>query len=146
MKQIFRLVHNTARQRAIEATKIAPDDYVVRISPPAKSRGQEEKYHAMIDDIWKSGLFRFLGRSDWSKEDIKRLLVDAFAQERESIGQPLSQAGRVVPSLDMQRTVQLGIQTRKFTKKEASDFVEYLYAYGSMIGVEFTDRPVLEGA
>jgi len=146
MKQVFRLVHQTARQRAIEAIKSAPEGYVVRIGEPAKSRDQEEKYHAMLGDIRKSGLFRFLGRSDWSEEDIKRLLVDAFAAEMAQQGTPLNQQGQVVPSLDMCRTVQLGIQTRRFRKKEASAFVEYLYAYGTALGVEFADRPAMEGA
>lgn len=146
MKQRFVLVHQTARQRATQAVGAAPDGYVVKVEPPAKSRGQEEKYHAMIGDIHKSGLFCFLGRRDWSEEDVKRLLVDAFAAEMAAQGTPLQQAGQVVPSLDMMRTVQLGIQTRKFLKKEASAFVEYLYAYGAALGVEFSDRPALEAA
>lgn len=143
----FFLVHDQARA----GVKRAIDDpaYVgwkVRITPPSKSRDQEEKYHAMVRDIKKSGLFCFLGRSDWSEEDVKRLLVDAFAAEMAAHGTPLSQSGHVVPSLDMQRTVQLGIQTRKFLKAEASNFVEYLYAYGASLGVEWSDRPTSEAA
>lgn len=146
MKQVFRLVHDTARQRAAQACMTSPDGYVVKFDEPKKSRDQEEKYHAMIGEIHKSGLFCFLGRRDWNGEDIKRLLVEAFANEMAEQGKPLSQSGRIVPSLDMQRTVQLGIQTRKFKKAEASAFVEYLYAYGASLGVEFSDMPAIEAA
>jgi hypothetical protein len=140
------LVNAAVRARAINEISAAPDGYTVKIEPPKKSRGQEEKYHAQIGDIHKSKAFRFLGRNDWQEEDIKRLLVDAFAAEKASMGEPLQQVGRVVPSIDGLRTVQLGIQTRLFIKKEASDFVEYLYAYGAQIGVEFLDRPAMEAA
>lgn len=143
----FILAHDQARtgaKRVIDDPAYA--GWKVRITPPKKTRGQEEKYHAMVGDICKSGLFCFLGRKDWSEEDIKRLLVDAFSAEMAAQGKPLSQAGQIVPSLDMQRTVQLGIQTRRFTKKEASDFVEYLYAYGAALGVEFAERPPVEAA
>lgn len=140
MKQVFRLVHDTARQRAANACWTLPDGYVAKFDEPKKSRDQEEKYHAMIGDIHKSKLFCFLGRRDWSEDDIKRLLVEAFANEMAEQGKPLAQSGRIVPSLDMQRTVQLGIQTRKFKKAEASAFVEYLYAYGASIGVRWTEN------
>lgn len=143
----FILAHDQARagaKRAIDDP--AYNGWKVRIAPPTKSRDQEEKYHAMIGDIRKSGLFCFLGRRDWTEDDVKRLLVDAFAAEMLAQGSPLQQVGQVVPSLDMMRTVQLGIQTRKFTKKEASAFVEYLYAYGAMLGVQFADRPAMEAA
>ena len=135
-----------SRARAAQAIAESPDGHEVRISEPKKSRDQEEKYHAIIGDIEKSKLFKFLGRNDWSEEDIKRLLVESFAQEMIANGTPLSQSGRVVPSLDMQRTVQLGIQTRRFKKAEAAQFIEYLYSYGAQIGVEFDERPCLEGA
>jgi hypothetical protein len=135
-----------SRQRACDAVMAAPDDHTVRISEPKKSRDQEEKYHAIIGDIHKSKMFYFLGRNDWSMEDIKRLLVESFAHEMELLGTPLSQVGKVVPSLDMKRTVQLGIQTRRLEKKEACELIEYLYSYGSSIGIEFDARPLADGA
>ena len=136
--KIFYLVHDQAKSNA----KKAIDDpmyagWKVTISPPAKSRGQECKFHAMIGDIANSKKFVFMGTTEWDQEDIKRLLVDSFSKVKQSMGEPLSQGGRVIPSLDFTGTVQLGIQTRKFTKKEGSDFIEYLFSYGAEIGVEF---------
>lgn len=132
----FRLVHATARQNAAHAVQSAPDGWVVTLSAPKKSRDQEAKYHAMFSDIAKH--VQFMGQ--WiSGDDWKRLLVDAFARDMQAAGTPLRQGGRVVPSLDGTGVVQLGIQTRKFLKKEASDFIEFLYAWGADEGVHWSD-------
>lgn len=133
MKQFFRLVHDVARQRAIQAIKEAPAGWDVHISEPKKSRDQEEKYHAMIGDIAKQ--CEFLGRR-WSAEDWKRLLVDDFVEEMRGFAKtngepdPFADQGHVSPSLDGKRIVQLGVQTRKFKKRTASDFIEFLYHFG----------------
>ena len=114
----------------------APDGFMVTISEPTKKRIQEEKYHAMIGDIAKQSLF--MGQK-CDVDDWKRLLVDAFAKVMRDAGTPLHHDGRVVPSLDFERVVQLGIQTKDFYVKEAADFIEYLYSYGADKGVVWTE-------
>lgn len=109
---------------------------------PDKTRDQEEKYHAMIGDIKKSGKFMFMGHTDWSKEDIKRLLIDAFARIRQSMGNPLRNAPRMVPSLDGNGVVYLNPRSRDFSREEASDFIEYLYSYGSELNVKWSEQYV----
>lgn len=121
------------RQRAKQAIDESPVDYVVKIAPPAKSRDQEEKYHAMIRDIAKH--CTFMGEK-LDSEDWKRLLVDAFVRVMrdqamvEGKPDPFSGQGRVMPNLDGTGFVQLGVQTRKFRKAVACEFIEYLYSYG----------------
>ena len=44
--------------------------------------------------------------------------------------------GVVVPNLSGDGIVQLGFQTRKFSKEQASEFVEWLYAWGAERGIE----------
>lgn len=106
---------------------------VVRIEDPSKSREQEMKYHAMFADVARS--CEFMGKK-WHRDDWKRLLVEAFVQEmREqamAVGDPdpFGEHGQIVPSLDFRRTVQLGVQTRDFTRKIASQFIEHLHAWG----------------
>lgn len=135
----FVLVHAQARAGAMQAVHTAPDGWVVEIKPPAKRREQEERYHAMIGDIARQ--WKFLGnRVD--ADDAKRLLVDAFAKVMRDAGTPLRHDGRVVPSIDGQRVVQLGIQTRDFTVREASGFIEYLFAFGAEHGVEWSGQAV----
>lgn len=134
--RIFTLAHQEARRRAAEAVRTAPDGFVVRIGPPANSRGQRERYHAMIGDIAKQWVF--MGRK-WPAEDVKRILVDAFAAAMREAGTPLHHDGRVIPSIDGMRVVQLGIQTREFTKWEASQFIEYLSAFGAQERIVWSD-------
>jgi hypothetical protein len=116
-------------------------DWKVRVEEHVepKTRDQEKKYHAMLQDI--SPYFSFMGRTDWSFDDIKRLLIDAFARARQAEGKPLHQGGRTVPSLDGTGVVALGAQSRHFTDEEASDFIEYLYAFGSEAGVQWKEEP-----
>ena len=136
MKKVYILANPLARANCLEAVKTAQDGYMVVISEPVKKRIQEEKYHAMIGDIAKQSLF--MGQK-CDVDDWKRLLVDAFAKVMRDAGTPLHHDGRVVPSLDFERVVQLGIQTKDFYVKEAADFIEYLYSYGADKGVVWTE-------
>jgi len=135
-KRIFVLRSEDIRRRAQAAVWDADDNSRVVISDEAKSRDQEEKYHSMIGDIAKVALF--MGGKH-HQDDWKRLLVDAFAKAMRDAGTPLHHDGRVIPSLDFERVVQLGIQTKDFYKSEASQFIEYLYSYGAECGVVWSD-------
>lgn len=98
----------------------------IEIRRESKSRDQEEMYHALINNIAKQA--SHLG-AKWSAEDWKRFLVWQFAKE---VG---ISTGKLVPSLDGTGIVQLGLQTRKFTKDEASQFTEWLIAWATENGV-----------
>ncbi len=137
------LTGSVAKEAAIKCVKDAPLGYVFQIGEPIKKREQEEKYHAQIGDIAKQ--CEFMGEK-LSLEDWKRLLVDAFAKAMAEAGTPLRRGGRVVPSLDGGGVVQLGIQTRNFRVKEAAEFIEYLYAWGSHNGVVWSDEPERKAA
>ncbi len=136
MKQTFIMAHDLARQRAIQAVKDAPEGHMVVVSEPTKKRIQEEKYHAMCGDIAKQCTFMNEKRD---LDDWKRLLVDAFAKVMREAGTPIHHDGRVLPSLDFERVVQLGIQTKDFYVAEAGQFIEYLYAFGADRGVVWTE-------
>lgn len=138
-RRVFVLAHDEARRRAVACVAEAPAMYRVVVSPPSKSRDQEERYHAMIGDIAKQ--CEHIGRK-WDAESWKRLLIDEFADEMRSAGTPLHHdgAGTVVPSLDGKRIVQLGIQSRLFWKAEATAFIEFLLAYGAGQGVRWSNE------
>ena len=142
-KRTFILHDQAVRARAAAYILTeAPDGHMAVISEPTKKRIQEEKYHAMIGDISKC--CQFMSKKQDS-DDWKRLLVDAFAKVMRDAGTPLHHDGRVVPSLDFERVVQLGIQTKDFYVAEASNFIEYLYSYGADHEVVWTE-PMLEAA
>ena len=138
---ILQPLPHPARARAKNAINDAPDGHMVTINEPTKRRVQEEKYHAMIGDISKQ--CEHIGRK-WDQDDMKRLLVDEFAEEMRLAGTPLHHDSRVTPSLDGKRIVQLGIQTRDFYVKEAAQFIEYLYAFGADRDVEWSEPMAVE--
>ena len=105
----------------------------MEIKPENKSRDQEEKYHAMIGEIAKQA--QHLG-AKWDAEDWKRLLVDLFAKEAGL------QGGKIIPSLDSTGIVQLGLQTRNFTKEQANDFITFLEAWGAEHEIIFKIAPM----
>ena len=129
-------MHQQAREGAAHyILREAPEGWVVRISPPKKKREQEEKYHAMIGDIAEQT--EYAGRR-WDADDMKRLLVDEFAEEMRAAGHPLHHDSRVVPSADGRRVIQLGIQTSLFRVREAADFIDFLHAWGAERDVQFS--------
>ena len=136
-RRVFKFSHMTARKLAAACCLTAPDGYICTIDAPKRSTEQNEKMHAMIGDIAKC--VPFMGKLI-NRDDMKRLLVDAFAKVMRDAGTPLHHDGRVVPSLDGERVVQLGIQTKDFRVREASEFVEYLYAFGAENGVTWSER------
>lgn len=96
-----------------------------------KSREQENHYHALIDDI--ANQYEHAGRR-WGAEDMKRLLVDAFwhdTRDDEDLKDAWRHMGeyRLVPALGRDGFVVLGFQTRRFPKKLASAFIEWLLAF-----------------
>ena len=98
----------------------------MEIKLASKSREQEEKYHAMINDIAKQA--EHMG-AKWSADDWKRLLVNQFMRDSGNSG------GKIIPNLDGTGIVQLGLQTRNFTKEQANEFIEWLYSWSANNGI-----------
>jgi hypothetical protein len=102
----------------------------LEIKAQSRSDEQNRKYHAIFSDIARQA--EHCG-SKWDAEDWKRMLVWQYCKEKQI------EAGKVVPSLDMTGIVQLGQQTRKFTKEQASEFVEFLLAWCAENGIELKE-------
>ena len=100
----------------------------LEIKDASKSREQEKLYHELIGQIAKQA--SHMG-SKWDAESWKRLLVDQFCKDSGI------KTGVVIPNLSGDGIVQLGMQTRKFTKEQASEFVEWLHAWGATNGVTY---------
>ena len=101
----------------------------LEIKPASKSRDQEEKYHAIIGDIAKQA--QHMG-AKWDSETWKRLLVDKYVRE-------IGLTSKIMANLDNDGLVQLGVQTRKFTKEQASEFVAFLICWCDQNGIELND-------
>src|SRR5688500_758534 len=130
MSRVF-ILNPVSRPRAVEFIAYhAPNGHVVKVSEPRKSRDQEEKYHAMIGDIAEQ--FTHCGRK-WDTASMKRLLLDQFRREtKDDFADEWRAFGSVemAPSLDGSGVVMLGIQSRKFSRRLARAFVDWLYAFG----------------
>ena len=136
MKRVFILAHETARRRAQEYIWDAPDGYRVEVSEPKKKRIQEEKYHAMIGEI--AAQSEYAGKR-WPAADMKRILIDEFADEMRNAGSPLHHDSRIIPSENGKRIIQLEIHSSDFYVKEAAQFIEFLCAWGVDRGVKFKE-------
>ena len=102
----------------------------MEIKDAGKSRDQEKLYHELIGQIAKQ--MQHMG-AKWDAESWKRLLVDQFCRNNDI------KTGAVIPNLSGDGIVQLGMQTRNFTKEQASEFVEWLHAWGAEHGVTFNE-------
>jgi hypothetical protein len=121
----------------VKALTVAGHKFAIRICEQSKSREAEEKYHAMIGEIAHQ-----IGGDLADEEDAKRILISAFRIDTRDI---LADEWAKFGDLRMGRglrgeVVVLGIQSRKFTSKLASAFIEWLYAYGAEEGVTFSER------
>jgi hypothetical protein len=107
----------------------------MEIKADTRSDEQNAKYHAMLFEIAVQA--QHMG-AKWSAEDWKRLLVDLFAKETGL------QGGKIIPSLDSNGIVQLGLQTRDFSKERAAEFITFLEAWAATNGIIFKDVALSE--
>jgi hypothetical protein len=114
----------------VKESLAAGNQLTLEIKPPSKSREQERKYHAILRDIAQQS--QHMG-AKWSADDWKRLLVQEFCR------QAGLESGQIVPSLAGDGIVQLGRQTRNFTKEQASDFVAFLICWCDQNGIELNE-------
>lgn len=127
--KVFYLVHDQARRSCAEfALSHCPDGWRVRFEEPKRKVAQNDRFHAMIDDIAQQTTYA--GRS-WKPLHMKRILIDEFADEMRNHGTPLHGDSMLIPSENGRRVIQLEIHSSEFYVKEASDFIEFLFAYGS---------------
>lgn len=135
-KLTFRLVHDTARQRAIQAINSAPDGFIARIGEPTRNLDQNAKFHAICGDLEKSR-FPWAGKPRKS-EQWKVLLVSGHAMAT-------NEGCEIVPGLESE-FVNIRESTASMSKKRSASLIEYAIAFCETHGIELTDRPAMEGA
>jgi hypothetical protein len=96
----------------------------------AKSRRsieQNDRLHAICHEISQQRVWagKHIDTDGW-----KRLLVDCFCRETGKA------QGQIVPSLDGQSVVNLGVQTRRMSVSEMSELIEWAQAWAIDNGVE----------
>lgn len=141
MTKIFYLAHDRARRGCANFAMSAPNGWRVQFDEPKRTNIQNDKYHAMIGEIAKQ--YEHCGKK-WSDEDMKRLLIDSFKRDTRNDSDfkaywDEDSKTEMVPSLDGSGVVMLGTQSRKFPKRIAIAFIEFLYAFGADANIIFTE-------
>jgi hypothetical protein len=124
----FVLAHETARQRAIGAINTAPDGYIVRIKEPTRNLEQNALLWSLLKQI--SYQVKWYGQK-LSDEEWKHVLTASLKKTK------------VVPGLDGGFVV-CGQSTSKMSKRDFSELIELIYAFGAQQGVEFKEKQAIE--
>jgi hypothetical protein len=126
---IFRLAHATARQRACEAIRSAPDGYIVRISEPTRSLEQNALLWAKLTDL--SEQLPWYGKT-LTPDDWKDVLSASLRK------------ARVVPTIDGDGFVPLGMRTSQMTKAEFGALLDLIEAFAAERGVIWSNERAKE--
>lgn len=117
-KQKFILAHDIARQRAIEAIKLAPAGFSVTVQEPSRNLEQNAALWALLSEFSRQLSWPVNGQMvKLEPEEWKDLLTAAFRQETARVAMGLN-GGMVM----------LGARTSKMGKKEFSEFLEFVNA------------------
>jgi len=124
MSDLFVLTHDMARQRAIERVRTAPDGFEVRFKEPTRNSEQNSRMWAMLGDVSR--------QVDWYG---KKLMPEDWKHVFSASLRKLE----VVPNLDGTGFVALGMSTSRMSKREMSDLIELVFAFGAERGVEWSE-------
>lgn len=118
-KQIYYLVHDSARRNAMQSVKDAPNGYIVEIKPRTRSLEQSAKFHAICGDLAKSsqtwaGKRRTL--TEW-----KFLLVSGHAIATK-------EGTEIIPGLEGE-FLNIRESTATMTAKRSASLIEYAIAF-----------------
>jgi hypothetical protein len=125
MKARFILAHQIARQRAVDAVREAPAGFVVTVAEQTRSTDANAALWAMLTEV--SQQVEWYGKK-LSPEDWKHVFTASLRKLQ------------VVPNLDGTGFVALGLSTSRMSKREFSDLIELIAAFGAERGVEFSDE------
>ncbi len=126
----FILAHPTARKRAAQAVAEAPEGHVVTVKEPRRTRDQNDKFHAICDDIAKSG-FKLHGKPR-SKEAWKVLLISGHAVAT-------GEGAEVVPGLEGE-FVNIRESSAAMSVKRGASLIEYTLAWCATNGIELQEQ------
>lgn len=127
-KRIFKFSHDTARRLAAAYCMSAPEGYVCTIQEATRSLDQNARLWAMLNDI--SAQVVWHGRK-LKSEEWKHVFSASLKQQE------------VVPGLDGGFVV-LGLSTSRMTKRELSDLMELMSAFGAERGVVWHEPERME--
>lgn len=108
----------------MQAVQDAPDGWMVTVAEQARNLEQNARLWASLTDV--SQQVEWYGKK-LTPEDWKHIFTSSLRKLE------------VVPNLDGTGFVALGLSTSRMSKREISDLLELIYAFGYERGVIFGD-------
>ena len=130
-KRSFVIISEAVRERAIEWLRQLPLKSVVRTDDkPTRSGAQNDRFHAMIDDVAAQIQWRdvFQRPIKMTRENWKRFFLQMY--KRETL---------IVPNEDGTGFYDLGVRSSELSVSEMSDCMELIAAFGAQRGVKFKE-------
>ncbi len=134
-KRVFKLVHDEARRRALEAVTMADDGDMVTVQGPLRNLEQNAKFHAICGDLEKSG-FRFRGKPRTAAQ-WKVILVSGHAV---ATGLYSADDFEVIEGIEGE-SINLRESTAAMEKMRASSLIEYAVAFCAMNEIDKDRSP-----
>lgn len=129
MKQVFNLVHATARQRAAQAVMHAPEGFRVEIRERTRSLDQNALMWELLTELSNQLQWPINGKAETlTPEEWKDILSAGLSQEN-----------RIAMGI-RGGFVMLGKRTSKMTVKQMTELIELIYAFGVEHGVTFENK------
>lgn len=128
-KQTFILVNERVRSNAAKALADAPPGHVVSIGPRNRTNDQNAMFHAICDDIARSGHL-FAGKRR-SAKTWKVLLISGHAAAT-------GDGNEVVPGLEGE-FVNIRESSALMSVRRAKSLIDYALAYCDMNGIELRE-------
>jgi hypothetical protein len=125
----FILVHDLARQRALDAVRSAPGGFEVLVKEPTRNGDQNAKFHALCTDLAKSGL-EWAGKKRTAAQ-WKVLLVSGHATATK-------EGSEMIPGIEGE-FVNIRESTALMSVRRSSSLIEYAVAFCAMNGVRTTE-------
>jgi hypothetical protein len=122
----------------------------ITLGRPEENRNSptNARFHAMIADLQKQAVITMPGRritlADYDMDACKALLVMWFARERELNGEPLTKPPRSIIDPVSGEKISIRPSTAKWGKRDASDFIEFLFQIGADCKVAWGDPALKE--
>jgi hypothetical protein len=128
---LFILAHDQARRNALECVKTAPAGYAVTVAEPSRNLGQNAAMWPILEAFSEQLVWPVNGRMEkLTAEEWKSLLSAAFRKEQ-----------RIAQGLDG-GFVMLGQRTSRFSKREFSEWLEFLHSVAADRGVTVYEEQV----
>ena len=118
---IFRLVHDEARRRAVEAVAKVPAGYVVSIKPPTRNLEINAALHAKLGEIAER--VTWAGQK-WSIGVWKRLLTAGWLRATDA-------RATVLPAIDGSGVDVIYEPTSQMTQEQVRDLLAYIEAWAA---------------